>query len=434
MVSQGVRHIMEILDNARPFVDLAAGDVPVAPARTRTSARRKSNWLVDGKGEPLPVLANALEALRTDPRISEAFAFDEMLCAPVLVRSIRKTTDPRFAARPATDDDVTFLQEYMQRNSLKRIAKDAVHQAMAARAKENSFHPVRDYLRRLEWDGSPRISGWLTTFLGAEPTPYSQAIGEMCLISMVARVLEPGCKCDHMVVLEGGQGEGKSTACRTLGGSWFSDALPDITAGKDASQHLRGKWLIEISEMHAMNRAESAQLKSFISRQVERYRPSYGRLEVIEPRQCIFIGTTNKAAYLRDETGGRRFWPVKVGNINIDHLAGARDQLFAEAVHRFLEGAQWWPDRDFEMQHIRSEQEKRYEADAWEDLIQAYLDVSTKVTVGEVAKAALSFEPSRIGTADQRRITAIMERLGWRRDNDGKPDWQGKRWWVGRIV
>lgn len=386
-----------------------------------------AEWLEDciagETGKPLAVLANVLLALRSE--MPSAFAYDEMMCVPMLMHSL--ADEGGFSQRPCTDVDVGIVQEKLQHLGLKRVAKDVVHQAVDMRAHECRFHPVRDFLTSLEWDQTPRLAGLFPTYFGTPDAEYPKAIGSMFVISMVARIFEPGCKADHLPVVEGPQGIMKSTACRVLGGEWFSDGLPEVTAGKDVSQHLRGKWLIEVSEMHAMGRVETAQLKAFITRTTERYRPSYGRKEVIEPRQCVFIGATNRDTYLRDETGGRRFWPIKAERIDIEALERDRDQLFAEAVHLYRAGTHWWPDKDFERQHIMPEQAARYEADVWEDAIATYLDDKSKVTVSDVGRDALHMEMPRIATADQRRITATLEQLEWKRL---PKDWKGKRYWT----
>lgn len=407
----------------------AVFDAPKPTAR-RDKAHRsgdKRGWLaacICGEtGKPLPILANALTALRAE--MPDALAFDEMGRAPMLMRPLTDEAD--FKPRRCTDVDVAVIQERLQHLGLKRLSKDVVHQSVEARAHECRFHPIRDYLDGLVWDKTPRMGSLFPVYFGADNTDYTKAIGTMFLISMVARIFVSGCKADHLPVIEGPQGALKSTACRVLGGEYFSDSLPDITAGKDASQHLRGKWLIEVSEMHAMNRAETAQLKAFITRQQEQYRPSYGRSEVEEPRQCVFAGTTNKDSYLRDETGGRRFWPIKAGKIDVAALERDRDQLFAEAVVRYRAGAHWWPDNEFEQHHIMPEQASRYEADTWEENIAFYLKVESKVTIGQVAVSALGFEHKRIGRTDQNRIAACLEQLGWKRQ---KKDWLGKTWWA----
>ena len=199
-----------------------------------------------------------------------------------------------------------------------------------------------------------------------------------------------------------------------------------MTAGKDVSQHLVGKWIIEISELSAMSKAESATLKAFVSRPVERYRPTYGRKEIIQPRMCCFVGSTNEGTYLRDETGGRRFWPVKVGAIDTDALKRDRDQLFAEAVTAYRNGGRWWPNAEFERQHIAPEQDERFLSDVWEDAIRAFLKDRNTVLVGQVARDCLAFETKQIGRADQHRITAILSRLQWARrkkDSQGNIPW-----------
>jgi predicted P-loop ATPase len=316
----------------------------------------------------------------------------------------------------------------LQYVGLKRLAKEVAHQAVAVLAHRKCFHPVKQYLNGLEWDGEPRIEQLFTRYFGAETTPYTEAIGRMFMIGMVARIFEPGCKHDYMPVVEGPQGQFKSAAARILGAPWFDDDLPEIGSGKEVKLHLRGKWLLEIAEMHAMSRAEITLLNSFITRTHENYRRPYGTLEVHEPRQCVFFGTTNKDSYLKDETGGRRFWPVlATGVIALEALKNDRNQLFAEAVVRYREGAHWWPDRDFEQRYIAPEQGARYVDDAWEEVLAEHVRGRDRTTMTDAA-LALGILTPRLSVSDQGRITRAFARIGWCRGSRGGP--KGRRQWV----
>lgn len=382
-------------------------------------------FITNQKGEPLPVVENAYVALANDPELKDKYKFDQMRRSPMVAKS---------PPVPVEDDDVIDLQRYLQRNYMERVTRNTTSDAILNYSMDHAYDPLKDQLEGLVWDGEPRLNGAAVTYLGCEKlvknsegeeSNYNDEVFAMFVVSMVARIYRPGCKADHMLVLEGPQGMLKSMACEVLAGEqYFSDHLPDIGNSKEVSQHLRGKWVIEISEMHAFNKAEATALKAFLSRTHERYRPPYHRLEVDEPRRCVFIGTSNKDAYLRDETGGRRFWPIKTGEIDIDALRRDRDQILAEAVAEFKRGVQWWPSREFERDHIAPQQEERYEFDEWYDTIRNHVALLKTTTITDVAKGCLEFKIDRLDIGVQRRIGAILRKIGFISKHQ-----KNRRWW-----
>lgn len=296
--------------------------------------------------------------------------------------------------------------------------KDFAFTVFMDAARCNAFHPVKDYLalqQRL-WDGKRRIRRWLTTYGGAEFNPYTRAVGQLLLVAAARRVRQPGVKFDEMVVLESEQGKNKSTALAALAvhPDWFSDDLPLNADSKRIIEALNGRWFVEAAELNGMRKADVEHLKSFLSRQVDRARMSYGRVVTERPRQCVVVGTTNESQYLQDLSGNRRFWPVKVKNFDLDALRRDRDQIWAEAAVLEAEGAairldpELWPD-------ARQEQMARTVQDPYVDILERELgDKTGKLLVADAWKI-LNFYSSqpRVSQLENQRLGRAMRDLGW---------------------
>jgi putative DNA primase/helicase len=326
-----------------------------------------------------------------------------------------------------TDSDDTRAAAYLQRRWSLLITPEAVGAAVRVIAQKNPFHPVVEYLDSLIWDGTPRVSTWLTAYLGVPANAYSAAVGRWWLVSAVARVRTPGCKADHVIIFEGKQGTRKSTGLSVLAGAhWFSDELPEL-GSKDSYGALQGRWIIELAELNQLNRAETARAKAFFSATVDHYRPPYARRVITAPRHCVFAGTVNLEHYLKDDTGNRRFWPVSTGEVDIEALGRDRDQIWAEANRLHADGAKWWPSGD-EHTMVGGQQDERYAADAWESCIEKWvLSRGSDFTVGDVLGGPLGIEPGRWSRADQMRVASCLRRLGCKKQRtlkDGVREWR----------
>jgi len=314
----------------------ASGWLPELPSAPRVSPN--DGWrdclLMSEKGAVRAVLANAITALRCAPEWEGVLAFNEFSMNTVALKP------PPWPAGSGqtdwTDHEDRLTADWLQHQGIY-VSVEIAGLAVQTVAKDRAFHPVREKLDSLRWDGTKRIGDWVNLYLGAEPSEYTSAVGARWLISAVARIFGPGAKADCALILEGDQGLMKSTALRVLAEPWFTDEIADLGT-KDAAMQTRGVWIIEIAELDSMSRADVSKIKGFISRTTDRFRPPYGKRLVESPRQCVFAGSVNHSTYLRDETGGRRLWPVACTRILIDDLVRDRDKLWAEAVARYRAG------------------------------------------------------------------------------------------------
>lgn len=341
------------LPAALPPGVLPANGAPQGGGDGDDNWRTRLRW---GRNGAEPCLANVTLILRCDARWRGVLGFDEF-SQRTLKRAVPPYAFGRLGEWESEDDSRTAI--WLSDNFAMTVRADLVAEAVETVAREHRYHPVVEHLRALKWDGVRRLEEWLITAAGVVDCEYTRAVSAYFLRGMVRRVMEPGCKFDYALVLEGEEGLRKSTLCATLGGPWYSDTDLDLTH-KDSMSALRGKWLHEFSEMDSVTRAEASKQKSFLSRSVDEFRPVYGRREIRCPRQVVFVGTTNEDEYIKEGQGARRFWPVRVTRpIDIEWLRRNLQQLFAEAVADYDAGEPYYPLPEQQRSLFQPEQKRR---------------------------------------------------------------------------
>lgn len=372
-------------------------------------------------GLPYPTLANASQILRIHPELQGKLWFDTFQ---------QKIWHSMHGVKKEwTDADSSDLTVFIQQTlKLNKFTLDLVNQGVMHAARRNSRNGLTDWLNSLEWDGHPRLDDWLGDTLGVERSPYTVAVANNWPISMVARAFRPGVQADHMPVLEGKMGRGKSSFLAILGGEWY-DAITTAIGDKDFLQSLQGTWLVEIPDMAGFGRREHGLIISTISIRKDRYRASYGRYVEDHQRGCILSATSENDEYLQDARGRRRFWPLRCTAIDLDALHAMRESIFAEAVAKYKAGSAWYEMPDT----TEDEQDARVEQDMWTDDVLNYAQSmwdqaggkSTQITSTLLLSSALEIRLRDQSQKEKNRIAAILRGNGWIQHRSA-----GKRWWI----
>lgn len=332
----------------------------------------------DRGGKVQATIDNAVLVLANDPLLRGRLGYNQMRDR-IVCRRPMPWQDGADAenGREWTDADDSAARHYLE-SVYGLSSQQKVYDAISIAAQRAAFHPVREYLDGLVWDGTPRLESLFIDYLGAEDTPYVRAVTRKCLTAAVARIYRPGCKFDYITVLVGRQGLGKSTLVFKLSRGWFTDSLTSVQ-GKEAYEGIQGVWLVEMAELSALKKADLEPIKNFISKRVDTYRAAYGRRVVDHPRQCVFFGTTNNTGFLRDDTGNRRFWPVRVlpqqaaRSVFDDLTEPEIGQIWAEAKACFQQGEPLFLPRELE-ETARQVQEDFTEEDPRAGAVRTYLD------------------------------------------------------------
>lgn len=402
-----------------------------------------SDWrrvlLYDSKGNLKPILGNVIAILAHDPQWAGRIALNEFTHRVSIGHP--PPWDPEFAPLRAqktgdtwSDEDNHRTVAWLQHRFAIKVTSSLVADAVKVAAQRHAFNPVQEYLGDLKWDEKQRLSKWLHTYCGAVDNAYTSYVGRWWLISGVARSYEPGCQVDHALVLMGKQGGFKSSVLRALvRDGEFTDNMTNPDRKKeDFAMQLRGKRIVEFQEFEQFTKGvSSSKIKEVISTREDDGRDPYGKLPKMIARQNIFAGTTNKDTFLEDETGGRRFWPVKCGaRLDVEGVKRDRDQLWAEAVQAYRAGEKWYPEDPAVKLLIEREQDDCRTPRVWENLIREYVvrNSITEITVDEVLSHVLVKDKATWGKADQMEVAKCLVPLGFEKGRVKRNGGEVKGW------
>lgn len=377
----------------------------------------KSLIIHSNKGKPLALESNGMTALRGHPDMVGLFGLDEFHQRACVMRKPPWAREDATYPRAISDADLSDLLAWFQYQGIHLRGKAPVKLVLASVVRDVRFHPVRYYLELLQWDKKRRLDNWLTNYLGVFPIDnYTGPIGVMWMISAVARIFRPGCIAKYVLIVEGQQDLGKSSALRILGGEWFTDDISTL-GSKDSQMQVGNAWIIELAELASARLADISAIKAFVSRPVDQFRPPYGEHVIRQERQSVLAATVNPAGtYLHDETGAVRFWPVTATVIDLDGLTRDRDQLWAEAVARYRENEQWWPNGEFEAQEQQEARSETSASDPWFQPVDIWLreqEPENTFTAYDVLDTALKLANDRMDKRAERRVGAILRHLGY---------------------
>lgn len=379
----------------------------------------------------LKTILNLVIYFKIDENLKDLFHYNEFSSSfeyakdfqwPEHDKSIRK-------GKRVEDEDIVFIQYYLCHNKHFEIGIDKIRNALIEQAARKSYHPVKEYLDKLEWDGVKRLDEWLIRGCGVEDNIYTRQVGRKWVIAATTRIYEPGTKFDSVLTLEGVEDIGKSSTLRTLGGNWFTDSVSLLQKEPDIVAKMVGNWIIELAEMKGIRKQESEFIKGFLSCQYDEQRLAFRRDPKRYPRQSVFAGTSNNMAYLLDAEGNRRFWPVRCHKIDIEWIKINRDQIFAEAKNIYDKGI-WPKNEDGEKLFLEGEtnelakkqQKMRLSGDeVLEEQIERYLLGKDETTMSDILLGCLKHDTKDSNLRAQQIVVGrILMRLGFEKKDTSR--------------